>query len=231
MYKIIRKNKVIDVIQNPQFIVFLPYGHVAFADESSAQGVVGSDNCTLYSFKPTTKQGVDVVTLEKITLEEFNRLCSLLNSNQESGIEVDTLASAKKAAIERISTTCKNKITSGFSIKLQDGKLYDFRLTIEDQLNLMSIENQLNSGAETFIYHATDQPCKVFTREDMQKILAAYRKHVLYHTTYFNVAKSYIKSLTDVSSLNSFAYGTDVSIATKDNVLKQILKLGGGNYR
>jgi hypothetical protein len=51
MYKIIQNDKVIDVVQYHKFVRFLPTGHVAMTDRSSAQGIVGSDNKTLYSYR------------------------------------------------------------------------------------------------------------------------------------------------------------------------------------
>jgi hypothetical protein len=50
MYKIIQNNKVVDVVQIPHFVRFLRSGHVAFTDKTSAQGIVGSDDKTLYYF-------------------------------------------------------------------------------------------------------------------------------------------------------------------------------------
>jgi hypothetical protein len=91
----------------------------------------------------------------------------------------------------------------------------------------MSIEGQLNAGAETFIYHATNQPCRFFSREDMTKIISTFKRYTLYHTTYFNVAKQYINSLVDIEKANTFTYGTDVSEVVDDIVIKQILKNGG----
>jgi hypothetical protein len=100
-------------------------------------------------------------------------------------------------------------------------------LTTEDQLNLLNLENQLNNGAQTFIYHATGEPCKSFTREEVIKIIKAYRQHLLYHTTYFNVAKQYVKSFVDIDAVKAFTYGTDLSNIPKDKTVKQILKNGG----
>jgi hypothetical protein len=91
----------------------------------------------------------------------------------------------------------------------------------------MSIESQLDAGAKTIIYHATNQPCRVFSRKDMLKIISTFKRHTLYHTTYFNVAKQYINSLVDIEKINTFAYGDDVSKATDDKIIKQILKTGG----
>ena len=227
MLKIIQNDKVIDVVNFPCFIRFLPSGHVAITDKSSAQGIVGSDTTSIYSFTPVDYKTAGVVTTAEITLEEFNRLSALLKTGVAVSADETALAQAKRSTLKRLSNTCKNKITAGFNIKLSDGELYNFKLTIEDQLNLMIIENQLNSGQETFIYHSTDQPCKLFVRDDMIRIINAFKRYTLYHTTYFNAAKQYIKSLSDIEKVNMFTYGTDISDTVDNKVLKQILKKGG----
>ena len=218
MYKIIQEGQIVDVVRNPNFIRFLPSGHIAFTDKSSAQGILGSDYKTVYSFESAV--------IYEVSLKEFNRLVSLLNSQKLVGSE-NGLAEAREAKISELSNICKDKIIDGFSIVLNDGKNYCFRLTIEDQLNLMSIENQLNSGVETFVYHATNQPCRCFSKIDMAKIIATFKQHISYHTTYFNVAKQYINSTIDIAEVKAFSYGIDVSEATNDIVIKQILKTGG----
>ena len=227
MYKIIQNNKVVDVVRIPHFVRFLKSGHVAFTDKTSAQGIVGSDDKTLYSFKPVSREGVIVAEIKEITLEELNKLQSLLSSGQEPYADEALFIDLKRKVIKHLSSLCKNKITSGFSVRLSDGKSYNFKLTIEDQLNLMSIENQLNAGAKTFIYHATDAPCKEFSRKDMAKVIDYFKRYTLYHTTYFNVAKQYINSLTDAEKVSKFVYGDDVSEATNDKAIKKILKSGG----
>jgi hypothetical protein len=224
MYKIIQNNKVIDVVKYPQFIKFLASGHVAITDKTSANGIIGSDNETAYSFQPHQKY--QTVTIEKITPKEFERLQGLLNSNQEICANELVLAQARQSKINQLSRQCKTFISAGFSITLSDGESYSFKLTAEDQLNLMSIESQLNAGAETVIYHATSQPCRIFSRDDMLKVIKAFRHHVTYHTTYFNVAKQYINSLTDMEKINNFSYGIDVSATIKDRTVKQILRNG-----
>ena len=229
MYKIIYKSKVIDVVENPKFLRFLSSGYIAITDKSSAQGIAGSDGKTIYSLGNTNYSKALVVTIEKISLEEFNRLQDLLNSEQEVYADAGEIAKAKEAVIKNLSELCNQEIISGFSIKLSDGKLSSFKLTAEDQINLLNLENQLNSEAKAFVYHATNEPCRVFTRKDITKIVRAYRKHVLYHTTYFNIAKQYINSLSDINKINTFAYGTNIAGFTKDPTLRQILLDGGSN--
>ena len=158
--------------------------------------------------------------------KRINRLQSLLNSEQEICADTSALNTARKVAISDLSEVCKNTITAGFSVILSDGKRNSFRLTAEDQINLLNLEGQLRAGENLFVYHATNMPCRVFTREDTRKILKAYRKHILYHTTYFNAAKQYINSLTSLDSIKTFTYGTDITDTVTDPVLHQILLSG-----
>lgn len=224
MYKIIHNNKVIDVVKRPQFLKFLASGYIAITDKSSANGIASSDKKTAYSFQP--RQKYKTVTVEEITSTEFERLSSLLGSEQQVAADELVLVKARQNKLEQLSNQCKALITAGFSIKLLNGKTYSFKLTAEDQLNLMSIEGQLNAGAETVVYHATNQPCRIFSRNDMLKVIKAFRRHVTYHTTYFNAAKQYINSLTDIEKINKFNYGDDVTSVINDIIIKQILKNG-----
>lgn len=229
MYSIIFEGKIIDVVQKPTFIKVLPSGHIAFTDKSSANGIKGSDNKTLYTFEATCRKGLKVVTINEISENEFNRLKGLLNSDQVITADKDSLDTAVDNAISSLSETCNARITEGFSLRLSDNKKHHFRLTAEDQLNLLNLENQFNTGIQAFVYHATGELCQVFTREDFQKIIKAYRKHVLYHTTYFNVAKQYLKSLTDISKVVNFSYGISLAWTIKDPTIRKILQEGDAN--
>lgn len=225
-YKIIKDDKILDVVKNPDFIIFLPYNHISMTDKSNAQGIVASDGDTIYSFAFQRKD-IQVVTIKEINLEEFSRLKNLLNSKQTISADESALERAKLSVINRLSNICRTNIVSGFTVKLSDGELHNFKLTTEDQLNLMMIEHQLSMGVETFVYHATNQPCRIFSKADMQAIIQAFKQHTLYHTTYFNAAKHYIKSLLDIEKVNLFTYGDDVTDSVDDVVLKQILRTGG----
>jgi hypothetical protein len=206
----------------------LPSGHVTFTDKASANGIIGSDEKTLYSFEQVSRKDIKIVTIDKISEKEFNRLNGLLNSGKKITADSAALSTAINETINSLSESCNNKIVEGFSIRLSDGRKHSFRLTIEDQLNLLNLENQINSSTnQTFIYHETGKLCQVYSRTDMSKIIKAFRQHILYHTTYFNVAKQYVMSLADINEVNAFTYGTNVSSIVKDNTIKQILKNGG----
>ena len=223
MYKIIQNNSVIDVIKYPVFIKFLKTGHITITDKASAEGIVGSDN-TPYSFIVNKKY--KKVSITKINEKEFKRLQSLLNSGEKIAADSAALTKAQKDKIATLSSICKNKIIAGFTIELSDG-MHKFKLTIEDQINLMTIENQIRAGETSFVYHATDEPCTIYSLEDMQKVIAAYKAHTLYHTTYFNAAKQYVTALVDIEKINRFNYGDDILDSVADPTLKGIIMKRG----
>ena len=227
MYKILLNNKIIDVVKHPKFIKFLSNGCIAITEKSSANGIVGSDDVTLYSFCQIAGRHEPIVDVVEIDLNEFNRLYSLLNSKEIVYNDPSALTHAKHSKLNSLAEQCKSKIIAGFSINFKTGK-QSFKLTTEDQLNLMQIESQLAAGETCFVYHATNQPCRTYSKKDMLKIVKAFRKHVLYHTTYYNAVKQHINSLSDIEKINRFEYGMDVSATVHDSMLKQILKNGDG---
>lgn len=225
MFKLVNNNKIVDVIRYPNYVRFQKFGKVAITDKSSAQGIVGSDGYTLYSLYYIPELDYEIVSLHEIDLNEFNRLKVLLDNNQIISTD-EALEEAREIKIRSLSIACKNKITKGFSILLSDGEKHHFKLTVEDQLNLMSLENQLKSEQNSFIYHSTNNLCRMFSRADVEKIVKTFRLFTVYHTTYFNTAKHYIKSLTDIEKIKSFSYGLDVSDFVTDVTIKQILREG-----
>lgn len=226
MYKIILNNKIIDVVKHPKFIKYLANGHIALTNPSSANGIVGSDNKTLYSFCYIDGRREPIVSIAEIDENEFSRLECLLNSEDPVYADETVLINAKQQKLEFLSAICKNKITAGFTLNFA-GEKHNFKLTLEDQLNLIQIENRIAAGDTCFVYHATGEPCRMYSKREMLKITKAFRKHVQYHTTYYNVVKQYINSLTDIDKINQFEYGMDISFAVDDVVLKQILERGG----
>lgn len=228
MYKIIFNDYVIDVIKYPRFLRFLSHNRTIFTDMALADGILGSDQKTIYAFTPDKKPGVKVVKIEKIATEEaFIKLKESLAAGDSICADTSKVTIAKQAKIQALSEACKKFITNGFSIKLSDGNDYHFKLTTEDQLNLAIIENQLLSGEIEFIYHATNQPCRVYTKEDMLTVIKAYKRHILYHTTYFNALKQYVKKLSDLEQINTVRYGTDVLDSVEDNAIRCIIKSKG----
>lgn len=227
MIKLVQDNRVVDVVKYPKYVKFLSPERIALTNKALAQGVVGSDGIKVYSYSPVDAKTAGVVTAIEICQEEYDRLLQLLSNNDCVSADEVSLAKIKDSVTRKLSETCKKNITDGFSVKLSDGKYYNFKLTVEDQLNLLMLENRLNAGATSFVYHATNMPCVVLSKKDAIKIIEAFRRHVLFHTTYFNAAKQYIKSLVDVEKVKAFEYGFDVSTEVSDSSIRKILQTGG----
>lgn len=228
MLKIIQNEKIVDVINVPRYVKFLPTGHIATTDKVSAQGIASSDGKSIYSFIPTTHpKVVGIAEVFEISQAEYDKLLELLTEKVDISSNEDALYEAKQAVIRKLSNICKNTITAGFNVRLSDGEIYNFRLTTEDQLNLMQLENQLLAGNETFLFHATNQPCRFFTKTDMTKIINTFKRFITYHTTYFNIAKQHVNSMLSIDKVTAFEYGEDLSHLVFDKSIKQILRTGG----
>lgn len=227
MFKIISSNKIIDVIKNPQYIRFIENGHICKSTESNAHGLLGSDNKKVYRFDlkaKTTRSDILDVQLIPIRETEFNKLVKLIEAGELITADKTQLDKAKRLKIEELSNICNKNIIAGFSIILSDNQVHHFKLTIEDQINLMLLESQYNKGVETFIYHSTNNSCRVFGREDMFKVLSNYKKHIQYHTTLFNLLKQHIKALSSIEAVWEISYDFNINNLRVDQALKTYLK-------
>jgi hypothetical protein len=229
MYKVIVNNYIIDLLEQIQYIRFLPTGHIAFTDKTSAHGFVGSDNITVYSLAPITMLDYKIAELVEISDEEYFKLKKLLDKGAQISSDESELIKMRNEVVNKMSILCKQNIIAGCTLDLSKGKDFHFNLTVEDQLNLMRIEQQINNGEQFFIYHATAKPCEVFSKDDMAKIIEQTKKHTLFHTTYFNTLKQYINNQTDIDVIKNIKYGIDISDTIDDPIIKSILKQGGSS--
>jgi hypothetical protein len=227
MHKVIHNNKVIDFVKSLKYIKISKSGFVSITDRVLAQGILGSDDETVYCFEPVPGKDYLVVTIEEASSDNFETQGGTSGPTFDIIEDELVLEEARQNKIDALSAICRDKIAGGFSVKLSDKNTYVFELTTEDHLDLIILENQLASGESYFVYHAKDKSCQVYSREDMARIIKAFKAYRLYHTTYFNTAKQYIKSLTDVEAINAFTYGTSVSDFTSNPIIKQILNNGG----
>lgn len=108
-----------------------------------------------------------------------------------------------------LSAACEQTIVSGVDVELSVGTEH-FSLTQNDQINLFSKQAQLASGAEQLEYHQDQTPCKYYSAEDMQKIIAKAMAWVSYHTTYCNSAFTWLESCEKASDMDAVQYGADI---------------------
>lgn len=231
MYKLIVNNIVVDVVKKLRYVRYIPeLNKVVITTAPSAHGVCGSDNKTFYALPqvavPQEKSYWKVATAVKICETEYNELRAALKTNNV--IVPDYLFDIERTRkISELSKACNNKITSGFSCLLSDGKLHHFKLTIEDQLNMFDIQKELDAGAEQIIFHATNELCKAYSREDIQIILTSAKEHKLHETTYFNILKNCIYNMYDIETIKAIQYGDSIKdlpvSITIDTAVKELL--------
>ena len=214
MYKLIVDNIVVDVVNKLRYVRYIPeLNKVVITTAASAHGVCGSDNKTFYALPqvivPKEKSYWKVARAIKICEKEYNELKSALKTNDF--VTPDYLLEAERTQkITELSNACKEAIISGFSCKLSDGKNHHFKLTIEDQLNLVDIQKEFDSGAEKIIFHATNELCYPYSRDDIKIILTEASAHKRHQTTYFNILKNCIYTIYDLETIKAIKYGDNV---------------------
>lgn len=224
-YKIVLDNIVVDVVKNIRYIRYLSNSRrIVPTDKSSAHGVCGSDNRTYYALQgrvvPAEKQHWPVVTVSKISEQDYNYYKTKLGAKEKVYSNLNALNLVRETKLQELSAACKSAIEAGVSITLSDNAEHMFRMTLEDQLNLVDIEDALNNGAKEVIYHETNQVCRWFSAQDMRTIIYKLRVHKNHHTTYYNLLKHCIINMYSIDEIRSLSYGVDLlTLNVSDDIL------------
>ena len=228
MYKLIVVNVVVDIVKKLRYVRYIPeLNKVVITTAASAHGVCGSDNKTFYALPqvavPQEKSYWKTVTLIKINETEYHHLEASLKKYDKVPSS-SYIAHLRSRKIKEMSTCCNEAIIAGFSCVLSDGAAHHFRLTIEDQLNLIDIERQILQGCSAVLFHSTDNVCTLFSAEDLSVILTAATNHKQYHTTYFNLLKHCINSIEDADVIEGIHYGIDLLALPISMNIKQTVR-------
>lgn len=128
----------------------------------------------------------------------------------------------REAKIKEMQLACTKAITDGFCVELADKKPHWFTLSIEDQTNLNAIFLQILSGLEEIPYHGDGEAERMFSAEEMSAVINAANAHKLYHLTYFNSLKQWIKALKKTSTVAAVEYGNKIPIKYQSAYLKRL---------
>lgn len=95
-FKVIKDDKVIDVIDNPMYIKYQKkHDIMLLCDESEAEGIVSSDQKYYWHvdvFPRIEKKGIDTVSLVEIDQYEYDRLKMLNGKTIEEILDAYTLS-------------------------------------------------------------------------------------------------------------------------------------------
>ena len=144
-------------------------------------------------------------------------------ARQQAVGEITVLDLTQEDVISAMSSACNAAIVGGVDVTLGDGTTSHYSLTTEDQINLMSLQSMVAAGAETVPYHADGEACRYYTAEEFNIIAQAATSWVLYHQSYFNSLKQYIRALKTPEALETVTYGMEIPAAYRTEVLSQIM--------
>ena len=228
MFKVIYEDKIIDLIKDIIWVRCLKKsGKIVNTDKSSAHGFYGSDNKTVFILEGKycpPDRNFKQVRLLRISKEEYEELYDKLLNKVLIQANLIKLREAKEAKIAELSQQCNEQIVTGVSVLFNDGYYHNFRLTVEDQLNIELLKTQLAAGAQQLLYHETNEVVRLFDADDIQRLIDAATKHRLYHTTYFNILKYCINNMYNTDEVNNVHYGDDIQNMNAPKELITLLK-------
>ena len=132
----------------------------------------------------------------------------------------ETIEFVRAAKIKEMSSTCRQTIEAGFNLDLR-GETHHFSLTMQDQLNLMSLSIMAQTQ-ELIPYHADGEETTFYTSNEIHMIIQAATELKVYNTTYYNALKTYINSLETIEEISAITYGTPIPDEYKTDVLKTL---------
>lgn len=136
---------------------------------------------------------------------------------------VPTLDEVKAIKKQEIHSTYQTVKASGINVMLSFGEEH-FPLSDEDIVFLMGKQFELLSGtAEQLSYQDSENHCKFYSRDDMQKIIETALFFVNYQTTYRNSLCEWIDACTTTEEVSAIFYGADIPEEHQNDVYKTYL--------
>lgn len=236
-YKVIGDGTVLDVLKQPQYVTYQERNKlIVLCQRNGARGVLSTDGSTVWhvvGWKEIPLPDVISVHLVEVDEEEYEILKSAIGTEDEppqddqTVIEPSevTLEYVKEKKIAKMKSACEETIVGGVNVVFGDGKTHHFDLTIEDQINLITLKEMMASGASEIPYHESGCLCKMYSPEDIAVLLDAASAHKTYQVTYFNSLKGYINSLKEIDAVSNVYYGMPIP---EDHWSEVLAAIAGG---
>ena len=246
-YKLIKNNNIIGVITSNDFIVYSPITDCYLsATDLTGEYAVYKNKLYRSSWMQPIKQEsqYEEVLIITITEEEYNSFIEALKVQDEID-NINTQEEEEEKAIEAViaqmqidpidqlsidfirsskllqmSQACHHTIEEGFDLEIR-GENHHFSLTIQDQLNLMSL-NSITKINSLIPYHADGEETTFYTAEEINQIITAAADYKNYQTAYYNSLKTYINTLDTIEAIAAITYGTPIPDEYKSEVLKAL---------
>lgn len=231
------ENKIVDALDVLYFVKWDNRANMVVNckdTDLNRMGLLSYDASTIWHIDgtpefPASREYI-TTSYEDIDKEEFDAIRKAIDDGKEVEPEPEpepeeddsSVAFVKAAKIAEMSKTCEEIITNGIDVVLSNGETHHFSLTVQDQLNLITLSKMVEAGEEHIPYHADGELCIFYSAQDIQSIVVAATAFKTYHTTYFNSLKAYIKSLRSVRTISNVVYGIDIPERYQSDVWKEI---------
>lgn len=138
---------------------------------------------------------------------------------------IETLDEAKEKKVAEMNAVQQEIITAGIDVTLSNGMTDHFDLTDRDQMRLMGLQKQVESGVELISWHTSDEAehCKFYSNADMAMIAEKAMAYVTWHVTYFRDLRIYIRSLETKEEVAAVTYGMDIPAEYQSDPLKAMM--------
>lgn len=108
-----------------------------------------------------------------------------------------------------LSLACNLAINKGSSVILSTGE-EEFTYDLADQANVSEMFNAILLGATEYPYHSNSNSCKMYSAMDIVVIYSTLSSMKTAQITYYNQLKKYLKSLTDLETIQNITYGQEL---------------------
>ena len=148
----------------------------------------------------------DVVRIEK---DEYDLLFKAIETNEEIAIEEEpaievehivveepTIDYVRASKISELKYNCNKAITNGVDIKLSDGETRHFSMSLEDQINLLTMA------------YLKDE--SLYSAKDMKTIITKTNAHKTCHIAKFKQLKDRVNSLNTIEEISAVNYHEEV---------------------
>lgn len=187
---------------------------------------------TIYEY-----QEAIVVSIQE---DEYNELSDAIERNEEIKVASEseeeavfveeelpvqeelTIEFIRETKIREMSLACNKAIMIGFDIELSDGKNHHFSMSMQDQMNMLTITARILQGETKIAYHADGEEMITYSVDEMMKIISGANAHKEYHLAYFNSMKSWINSLKRITSVSDIEYGNEIPKKYQTAFLKSV---------
>ena len=129
-----------------------------------------------------------VETNEEIVIEEE----SVVEIEQPVVVENPTIDYVRSSKIAELKHDCNKAITDGIDIKLSDGETRHFSMSLEDQINLLTMA------------YLKDE--NLYSTKDMKTIITKTNAHKNCHITKFKQLKDRVNSLNTIQEIAAVNY-------------------------